>query len=231
MGCGGRASPYRRVHSDAWSYLLGELRPDVSLVQEALLIKLSEAREDHAVTVCDLTAGVEAGTAILSPGDRREATANLSVRPDTTYAVTADVRTPVGLLTVASVHVFPGKYLHADLHRLIVLLRELSVGRPVLVGGDFNASRRFDEVYGGRRHEVFFSAMASAGLHDVHWAIHRQEVQSFWGRQAQREYQLDHFFISSEWAHRVRSCNIVDDDIVRRLSDHAPMLLDLDVAE
>ncbi len=230
MGCGGRASQYRPTHSEAWTYLLGELRPDVSLVQEARVSNLLEAKSDHAVAICDLAEGVEAGAAILSLGAKHEAITNLSVRPGTTYAVTADIATPAGLLTVASVHVYPGNHLHADLQRLIELLAQTFPGRPVLVGGDFNAARRFDEVYGGQRHEAFFSAMAGAGFHEVHWAIHGHEGQSFWGRQAQREYQLDHFFISSGWAPRVRSCNIIDNDAVRRLSDHAPMLLDLDVA-
>jgi hypothetical protein len=36
MGCGG-PSKFRRTHEAAWGYLLSELRPDVALVQEALI--------------------------------------------------------------------------------------------------------------------------------------------------------------------------------------------------
>jgi hypothetical protein len=38
MGCGPNSS-YRKSHDEAWRYLLQELRPDVALVQEALVTK------------------------------------------------------------------------------------------------------------------------------------------------------------------------------------------------
>ena len=37
MGCAPRQARYRKGHSKAWRYLLEELRPDICLVQEALL--------------------------------------------------------------------------------------------------------------------------------------------------------------------------------------------------
>ena len=52
MGCGPRVSQYRRSHGEAWEYLVNELRPDVAMVQEALVPNLEEARSSHTVTVC-----------------------------------------------------------------------------------------------------------------------------------------------------------------------------------
>jgi endonuclease/exonuclease/phosphatase family metal-dependent hydrolase len=43
-------------------------------------------------------------------------------------------------------------------------------------------------------------------------------------------YQNDHFFISNGWAARVRSCKVIDNEVVRRLSDHGPVEMELDVA-
>jgi len=228
MGCGPTASRYRKSHGEAWDYLLRELRPDVALVQEALVAKIHDARRDHSVTLCEIGSNVTVGAAVLVRGFETHTAPAVAVSPHT-YAVTVEVRTPAGPLTVLSVHVYPGEEQHADLRRLVDLLGGSFAGGTLLVGGDFNAARRFDEVYGGKKHAAFFAAMKTAGLHEVHWGIHGREVQSFWGPQTKEAYQDDHFFISNGWAARVRSCRVVDNEVVRRLSDHGPVEMELDV--
>jgi endonuclease/exonuclease/phosphatase family metal-dependent hydrolase len=229
MGCGPRVAQYRKTHDEAWDYLLQELRPDVVFVQEALVTKIEDARRNHSVSMCDLAAGVAAGTAVLVRNFDTAPAPAVSVSRDT-YVVPAKVNTPAGPLTVVSVHIYPGKEQHADLGRLVALLDNTFSGQAILVGGDFNAARRFDEVYGGKMHGTFFSTMASAGLHEIHWAIHGREIQTFWGHQAKEAYQDDHFFIAKPWASRVRSCDVIDNEVVRRLSDHGPVVLELDVS-
>jgi hypothetical protein len=49
MGCAPTASPYRKSHGEAWDYLLNKIRPDVALVQEALVTKMHDARRDLSV--------------------------------------------------------------------------------------------------------------------------------------------------------------------------------------
>ena len=229
MGCGPKASPYRKSHGEAWNYLLCELHPDIALIQEALVEKIEEPRQDYSVTVCDLGPGVTAGTAVLVRGLEVRRVPNISVSSHT-YTATTKIYTPAGPLTVVSVHVYPGKEQHTDLKRLVDLVDRASGQQSVLVGGDFNAARHFDDVYGGKKYKTFFAAMEEAGLHDVHWGIHGREVQSFWGHQTTEPYQDDHFFITKAWSTRIRSCNVVDNEVVRRVSDHGPVVLELDVS-
>ena len=229
MGCGPRASQYRKHHDDAWTYLLDDLRPDVALVQEALLARIDVAREGHAITLCDLAPEVRAGTAVLVRSFETNPVESIVVGPET-YTAACEVQTATGPLRVASVHVYPGDKQYADLRRLSELLGPISAERPILVGGDFNAARRFDEVHGGKKYRASFEAMDAAGLHEVHWRLHGREVQSFWGRQTKEAYQDDHFFISKSWASRVRSCEVIDNDLVRRVSDHGPVVMELDVS-
>jgi endonuclease/exonuclease/phosphatase family metal-dependent hydrolase len=228
LGCGPPSSQYRKRHAEAWRYLLEELRPDVAVVQEALVTKIDEARRDHSVTLCDLGPKVAAGTAILVRALGTRVAPAVAVSPQT-YTATAEIITPAGPLTITSVHVYPGEQQHADMKRLVELLGSTPPGRIVLVGGDFNAARRWDEVHGGKRYAAFFAAMKTAGLHEVHWGVHGREVQSFWGRQMKEAYQDDHFFITNAWASRVRSCNVIDNEVVRRVSDHGPVEMELDV--
>jgi endonuclease/exonuclease/phosphatase family metal-dependent hydrolase len=228
MGCGPRQSQYRKRHGEAWQYLLEELRPDVALVQEALLTSLDQASAGHSVTVCDHAPEVAAATAVLVRGLATKLAPSVAISPHT-YTATAALRTPAGDLTVLSVHVYPGDAQHDDLNCLAVLLGTTFAEHPVLVGGDFNAARRFDEVYGGVRHKTFFAAMQAAGLHEIHWGMHGREVQTYWGPQCKEAYQDDHFFISRSWASRARACRVIDNALVRRLSDHGPLELDLDI--
>lgn len=230
MGCNIPASAYRKHHDEAWAYLLEELRPDIALVQEAVVAKI-EAAQEFTATLCDLLPKYDAGTAVLMRRDlETTAVPKLSIS-SATYVATTKVSTPAGLLNVAAVHVYPGDEQHADLARLVALLRQTFEADSVLVGGDFNAARHFDDIYRRKeKYAAFFDAMAEAGFHDAHWGIHGREVQSFWGKRAKEPYQDDHFFISNAWASRVRSCDVIDNEVVRRVSDHGPVVLELDVA-
>lgn len=225
MGCNIAASAYRKHHDEAWTYLLDELRPDIALVQEAVVAKMQAAR-GFKVTLCDLDPKYDAGTAVLVHKTLETSEAPQISVSSATYAATAKVVTTAGPLSVAAVHAYPGKY--ADLEKLVELLGTTSA-QPLVVGGDFNAARHFDTVYGGKKYARFFEAVANAGFHDAHWGIHGREVQSFWGKKTTQPYQDDHFFVSKSWASRVRSCNVVDNEIVRRVSDHGPVVLELDV--
>jgi hypothetical protein len=64
MGCASRASQYRKTHGEAWDYLLQKLQPEVTIVQEALVSKIDEARRNHVAFICKLKPDVDAGTAI-----------------------------------------------------------------------------------------------------------------------------------------------------------------------
>jgi len=224
MGCGSRQSAYKRSHAEAWDYLVNELRPDVALLQEARLANVEAARATFSVRVCEVATGVEAGTAVLVRGREVTDAKAISVSASS-YAATAEVKTDAGPLTVVSAHIWTGKSQYADLARLVELAAG-SFATPVLVGGDFNACRRFDEV-NRTTYKRFFEAMTAAGFDEPHWRIHGKEVQTFWGHQAKEAYQDDHFFVSKAWAEKVRECRVVDDAVVRRVSDHGPVVLEL----
>jgi hypothetical protein len=95
MGCGPRASSYRKSHDEAWAYLLQELQPHVALVQEALVTKIDEARRDHSVTVCDLDPETVAGAAVLVRGLDANVAPGLAVSRHT-YSPTVEIGTPAG---------------------------------------------------------------------------------------------------------------------------------------
>jgi exonuclease III len=220
MGCGPR-SRYRRSHADAWHYLLA-LRPDVAFVQEALL----QAAPSPTVgsTVWSAKRGTESGTAIFV---RADVTAEpVAVRSSGSYIAAAIIRSAGVPLFLASVHVGPGNY-KENRRVLTRKLIKVTTGRRFVVGGDLNAARHWDEVYGGRTHMQFFETLKNHGFHDCHYAQHGKEIQSFWGHQAREAYQCDHLLTDATTGAQTVSCAVIDNPEVRALSDHGPLRLEL----
>ena len=221
MGCSfpGR---YRRSHADAWRYLFG-LQPDVLFVQEALSNPAPAVGLGTVVWSTDR--GQKSATAVFVRSG--VAVTPLVVRARGSYLAAATVESSIGPLLLASVHVGAGDYKE---NRRIVLqkLRKLTAGKRFVVGGDVNAARHWDTVYGGRTHAQFFAALEKCGFHDCHWAQHGREVQSFWGRQAKEPYQCDHIFTDAATGQAlIRDCVVIDNPDVRVLSDHGPLRLDV----
>ena len=222
MGCGPR-SRYRRSHADAWRYLL-ELRPDVAFVQEAL--RNSEPLSVHGSTFWSTDRGTDSGTAVFI---RAGVVADpVDVRSTGSYVAGVWVQSSGVPVLLASVHVGPPDYKE---HRRLLIeeLVKVTAGTRFVVGGDLNAARHWDTVYGGRTHTEFFKELTDCGFHDCHWAQHGREIQSFWGHQAREPYQCDHFFTDKTTAEhgQVRDCVVVDNPQVRAFSDHGPLFLEL----
>jgi endonuclease/exonuclease/phosphatase family metal-dependent hydrolase len=222
MGCGPR-SRYRRTHAEAWRYLL-ELKPDVAFVQEAL--RISTPPTTSGDTFWSADQGTDSGTAVFV---RRGIVAEpVTLRSAGSYVAGASVQSPSGLFLLTSVHVGPRNY-RKNRQMLAEQLIKVTAGRRFVVGGDLNAARHWDAVYGGRTHTQFFKVLADSGFHDCHWAQHGREIQSFWGHQTREAYQCDHFFTDKTTAERgeILNCVVLDNPQVRALSDHGPLRLEL----
>lgn len=116
MGCGPRASSYRKTHDEAWHYLFDELRPDVAIVQEAMHARLDRERADRVV-FRNKPDGLDAGSAILVRGlDASEADAITAAQ---TYAVCVRLGDLARSCTVIGVHVYPGDQQQLALRSLV----------------------------------------------------------------------------------------------------------------
>lgn len=161
MGCNIPASAYRKHHDEAWAYLLDELKPDIALVQEAVVAKM-RAAHDFNVTLCDLLPKYDAGTAVLvGNGVEASEVPKISVS-SATYVATTKVSTPAGLLNVAAVHVYPGEEQHADLRKIVEVLRSSFAEQASVVGG-------FQRLSGGADGDTLWQTDVAydAGLHEL----------------------------------------------------------------
>ena len=225
MGCSPQmATRYRKVHADAWGYLIETLRPDVALVQEALLA--SEAVVGRRGRLFwSQTRGTDSATAIYVR-EGLEAKA-IQLTSAGSYVAAIELETVSGSQLVVSVHVGPPNY-RTHLTSLADDLSRAVVGKHFVVGGDLNAARHLDVVQKGRWFTKYFDNLASRGFHDCHWSCHGKEVQSFWGPQAKNPYQCDHLFVDGITAGRVVACDVLELPTNPAFSDHSPILLKLD---
>ena len=89
--------------------------------------------------------------------------------------------------------------------------------RPFLVAGDWNTCRKYA---GGSE---FFQRAMKLGWVECHQGA---EEKSFFGANC-GDYQLDHAFCDGATARSIRSCKVLASENARKLSDHAPLVIEL----
>jgi len=219
MGCG-PGSTYAPTHQAAWRYLLETLKPDVALVQEALLSSEPLVRPFGSF-VWSKTRPRASGTGIFVRSGVDFSPIEVSI--DGSYAAALRVAVRGVPTDVVSLHVGPET--RRNLETLRAWLEDhVLPDNPFVVGGDLNSSRSFAPW-----HSAYLTGLSTLGLHDCHWSLHKKESPSFWGRQsAGARYQDDHFFTNRSLGQFARVCEVVDNENTRRFSDHGPLTLELD---
>jgi exonuclease III len=205
----------RNTLQAAWHYLLFGLQPDIACVQEALGLSDQIVIGRGSMTWSQAYPG-GTGVFVRDGLDFRPIPASL----DGSYIVAVTLSIPA--VSVFSVHVGPESWRNQEaLERWLV--QQVHV-EPSVVGGDINTSRAYS-----KRHAEFFNRIAAAGVHDCHWSKCGRETPSFWGKQSTAViYQDDHFFASPSLAGAVSDCWVDDNPLTRSLSDHGPVVLDID---
>lgn len=101
-------------------------------------------------------------------------------------------------------------------------------GQRFILGGDLNSSLLFDEVNGYSKNQALFSNLRAAGFIDLRIRHIDAEQQTYF-KEGHRPYQLDHVYADTQTESMVK-CWSVESEIaaVARLSDHAPVVVELD---
>jgi len=108
--------------------------------------------------------------------------------------------------------------------------RDLAGGRRFLVGGDWNTGRyaRLDGSI-APRNAAFFARADSAGWAELSVDQDGREGRSWFGGDPRRPYQPDHVFADRTTAGLRRQAMIDPRPAELGLSDHAPIVLDVDM--
>lgn len=102
--------------------------------------------------------------------------------------------------------------------------------RQFVAGGDFNLAWRFDETQGGSTRywaSEQFKAMRNEGWRRPHLKFHAGEERTFF-RHPHELLQLDHYFTDEGTYRAATRCDVMYFEDLNQLSDHAPLLLEID---
>jgi hypothetical protein len=246
---GAAYGPYVRRHDRAWHWLAA-LDADLALLQEC--VPPVWARDRWTILTLPYTHWASALVARLSLALRP-----IDVGDDTllgrfgSYLATGEITLADGAsLLVASVHARAAEAPEwvTDGHDRVALARSsvgvpwsndvafagyrtLAEGRPFVIGGDWNTARYVDaEGTANVEGTEFFSRAAATGWVELSVDADGREGRTWYGPGSPRPYQPDHVFTDPTIAAALRS-QVVEAYPVESLglSDHAPIVLELDL--
>ena len=126
-------------------------------------------------------------------------------------------------------------YSISNLHRMLSDLTGIFNGlvngrRNVILGGDLNASLQFDEIQRNNSHRIFFDRLEDFKLDNVYKLSNNEEfVQTLRHSKSNKPWQNDYFFISRKLSKGYKKYEIMDNENIRRFSDHNILIIQLEV--
>jgi len=212
---------HKATHSKAWGYLRNNIKPDLALLQEVSPPKLSKDE-------CFLFKHVHGswGTALYSRGISLE---ELPFQTHSERVAAAMAKLEAGKeIAVVSIHapiieqrVFP------YLDRIFDEVESLVSGRAFIVGGDLNTARLAERVWPGHGHGPFFERIAKGQFFDCVQKFFAEEPQTVFRPGQKHAFQDDHIFVSHDFTDKVESCNILNNNLTRAVSDHIPVAIEI----
>lgn len=234
MGCAWERSRYRASHDDAWEFLLIRLKPDIALLQETLERRvISEGYEEPLWTPAFPDG--DCGSVILSRVGKLTLTETNLAWDDHRTQVAHGVLAGIGNVCVSNVHARTNGPMFPRLRRTIETVNDQR-GQRFIVGGDFNTGRSHPVSPEWTDHSKFWGDI------DGEWGFReplpfgRGERQSYWAHWAKNDrptegnsMQDDHVLLDAKTFGANPECLVWDTKEVRGLSDHGPIVVDLDL--
>lgn len=212
------------LHDEAWNYLCNDIKPDIAFLQE---VKPPSWIPHNALLFEEYKRGW--GTALVAPSLTLQKK-DFSLNPGRVAAasIVLDKNLP---LFVASIHapiinnrVFP------YLAKIFAEVESHLACNSVIVGGDLNSARLAEKVWPGNGHGPFFEQIDRGDRWvDCCRKFHPTEIQTFFRANCVNPFQDDHIFTSCDLENRVRAANVINNEFTRRVSDHIPLVVEIDL--
>ena len=219
----------------AWRYFVEEVNADIYLFQEAC--PPQELKNDPNFLWFQIGGNRKWGTGIYS---NKYPLRHLQIQSNYTGSlVLGEVKVTENLeLTIISLYGLLEKvgntaYAITTLHRMLsdltgVLNGHIGGKRNIILGGDLNASIQCDIYDGGKAHDLFFQRLENFNLINCFSPYFNDFVQTHRHGRSDKPWQNDYLFISKRLAKNLKSCGVLDNEDVRKFSDHNPVVMTLE---
>lgn len=211
-------------HTEAWDYLCNTIKPDIALLQE---VKPPSGLNGKNIIFEEVYKGW--GTAIYSPSFSLMKD-HISIHPGRVALASVPLNRNTSLF-IASIHapiiknrVFP----HLD--NLFKEIESRMKMCSTIIGGDLNSARLAEQVWPGNGHGPFFERIDKCDPWvDCSRKFNPVEIQTFFNKRTKRAFQDDHIFVSADLSALVASCFSLNNDFTRDVSDHIPLIAEIDL--
>ena len=117
-------------------------------------------------------------------------------------------------------------------------LRQRHDAEHIVIAGDFNMDRRMDDnptgtrfsKKGERRQNIFFDCILDLGFKDCIAESYEDYVQTHRHNLSKFPWQIDHFFATEKLFKGLTNLEVIDNEEVRKLSDHNPIIAEFDLS-
>jgi endonuclease/exonuclease/phosphatase family metal-dependent hydrolase len=221
----GQAGRYSSSRAHAWRYL-EELGADVALLQE-VMTPPPDMQDRVAWTPTGHSRSW--GSAVFARTGQVQPEAVDHTYPGQVQVAEVALRPGTGAIAVSIHAPILRNYSVTTLHKIFSDLTPLLEKRkaPIFLGGDFNAGLQWDVRQRSRTHRILFDRIEEFGLTDCLRLFHTEFVQTYRHLRGNTPWELDHVFVSNFIADQVRSCEVIDTEEARALSDHNPIVIDM----
>lgn len=226
---------HKKHLKEAWNYLLEDLNCDIILSQESI--------PDYSVLnkgkfVFDVIGGSRAwGSGVYSKNyEIREYKVTNSF-PGAVTAAEITITEELKLICISVYGLFEKigttSYAIPNMHRILSDLTEVlesaKTKHRIVLGGDLNASIQIDEHYKTRSHKVLFDRIKAFNLTSCFDEYFADYVQTHRHSRSERPWQNDYLFLSNKINSRLYSCKVDSSEVVKKLSDHNPVVIELKI--
>jgi len=149
-----------------------------------------------------------------------------------------------GPASVAPIALFP-VWAHVDkestveyieqVHLLLDIIGQTSVSPFTIIAGDLNSNKKWDEDYGIKSHTIAVERMLKLGLESAYHEFFgcsqgAEQHPTFWlTKNKDRHYHTDYVFLSRSLMSKRKKVEVGGCDEWLSFSDHAPLLVELDL--
>lgn len=219
---------------NAWKYLIGTIDPEIALIQE--IVPPETSYNSYHTLYHEIDGKRKWGTAVISKHSILKELYFNNCYPGSSGLIVCEIKASDDLLTVINIYgqLDASGYASTTMHHLLSDLTQIlnkKNKRKIILGGDFNVSEQFDEVYKGEfpSHKFVFDRLENFGLVNCTKKHYNGHIQTHIHSRSKFDWQNDYLFVSENIFNEVKSCEVINREELLDFSDHLPVTIELKI--
>jgi len=232
----------KRFLEESWDYFLNEIDADFYFFQEGKPTSEISKKSNHLIWD-EIGKNRDWGSGIYSKKYSLKEEQIVGEFNNNLKGIVAVANAKISdsvTLTLMSVYGFLEKvgkevYAATNMHRVLsdltgIFNGHLGARRKIIFGGDLNMSVQVDDWTNTtpHSHKIFFDRLEDFRLFNCFKTFFNDYVQTHRHARSDKPWQNDYFFISQRISKKLINCEVIDNEKVRKYSDHNPVMITLE---